>query len=147
MEGKDITRIFWNNVNEVRNARGMTWEELGRECGHGSHTLMSMKAMNRTPSFEFALEIAGALGTDVESLSSEDHVHEECTGPMTDVLAGAARGLRDEDIVLPMESRWSRISRGGICDHAAIALIPDRRAVRTYNLANLHSSPSFASLG
>ena len=71
MEGKDITRIFWNNVNEVRNARGMTWEELGRECGHGSHTLMSMKAMNRTPSFEFALEIAGALGTDVESLSSE----------------------------------------------------------------------------
>ena len=52
------------------------------------------------PSFEFALEIAGALGTDVESLSSEDHVHEECTGPMTDVLAGAARGLRDEDIVL-----------------------------------------------
>ena len=30
-----------------------------------------------------------------------------------------------------MESRWSRISRGGICDHAAIALIPDRRAVRT----------------
>ena len=104
MEGKDITRIFWNNVNEVRNARGMTWEELGRECGHGSHTLMSMKAMNRTPSFEFALEIAGALGTDVESLSSEGHVHEESTGPMTDVLAGAARGLRDEDVVLLVRS-------------------------------------------
>ena len=100
MEKKDTTKIFWNNVNASRVARGMTWEELGRECSHDGHTLMSLKAMNRTPSFEFALEIAGALSTTIEALAQEEHVHEHRSGSMPDVLAGATRGLGDEDIVL-----------------------------------------------
>ena len=100
MEKKDATKIFWNNVNASRVARGMTWDELGRECSHDGHTLMSLKAMNRTPSFEFALEIAGALSTSIEALAQEGQEHEHRSGSMTDVLASAARGLGDEDIVL-----------------------------------------------
>lgn len=100
MDKKDTTKIFWSNVNTARVARGMTWDELGRECSHDGHTLMSLKAMNRTPSFEFALEIAGALSTSIEALSEEDHVHVERSGTMTDVLACAARGLSDEDVIL-----------------------------------------------
>ena len=95
MDKKDTTKIFWSNVNTARVARGMTWDELGRECSHDGHTLMSL-----TPSFEFALEIAGALSTSIEALSEEDHVHVERSGTMTDVLACAARGLSDEDVIL-----------------------------------------------
>ena len=31
MDKKDTTKIFWSNVNTARVARGMTWDELGRE--------------------------------------------------------------------------------------------------------------------
>ena len=56
MKNKDLTKTFWDKVSEVRIARGLTWDQLGDECGHTKQSLLAMKSMNKTPSFSFALD-------------------------------------------------------------------------------------------
>ena len=71
MDAKELTRIFWNNVDSLKKTKGMTWEDLEAETEHSARSIATMKTMNKAPSFHFALAIAKALGTTVEDLASE----------------------------------------------------------------------------
>ena len=57
MDAKELTRIFWDNVDAIKKSKGMTWEDLEAETAHSARSIATMKTMNKAPSFHFALDV------------------------------------------------------------------------------------------
>ena len=100
MDAKELTRIFWNNVDSLKKTKGMTWEDLEAETAHSARSIATMKTMNKSPSFHFALAIAKALGTTVEGLASETNNKSCSDGTMRDVLYKICDKLNENDIFM-----------------------------------------------
>ena len=100
MDAKELTRIFWNNVDSLKKTKGMTWEDLEAETEHSARSIATMKTMNKAPSFHFALAIAKALGTTVENLASKTNNKSMPEGTMRDVLYKICDKLNENDIFM-----------------------------------------------
>ena len=100
MDSKEQTRIFWTNLDNLKKSRGMTWEDLEAETGHSARSIATMKAMNKAPSFHFALSLAAALGTSIESLASKEPCKPGQEGSMKDVLYRICDSLDENEIFM-----------------------------------------------
>ena len=100
MKNKDLTKTFWDKVSEVRIARGLTWDQLGDECGHTKQSLLAMKSMNKTPSFSFALDIVKALGVTIEDVTQETKTFAVQEGGLRDALYNLCSSLSDRELMV-----------------------------------------------
>lgn len=100
MKNKDLTKVFWQQVSEIRIVRGLTWDQLGEECGHTKQSLLAMKSMNKTPSFSFALDIVKALGVTIEDVTDETKIFSVEEGSLRDALYNACSSLSDRDLMV-----------------------------------------------
>ncbi len=63
-----LAENFWNNVTTVMKERGVTWNELAEKLGVSPKTLFSRRSAKSNVSIGSAVEIAEAIGTDVDRL-------------------------------------------------------------------------------
>lgn len=101
MDYKELTLVFWENVDIVRKNRGLTWPELSERTGHSAGSISTMKAMNKTPSVGFARSIAQALDVTIDELCNKDSSQEKLQDKtMLDVLVKICEDIGNYNIYL-----------------------------------------------
>lgn len=102
MDYKELTAAFWENVDQVRKKRGLTWTELSERTGHSAGSISTMKTMNKTPSVGFARSIAQALDVTIDELCDKDSSHEKKIQDKTilDVLVKICEDIGKNNIYL-----------------------------------------------
>ena len=66
-----------NTVNELRNQRGLTQEELARQLNVTRQTIISLEKNRYVPSLEMAFKVAVLFGKSIEDIfdyTEERHV-------------------------------------------------------------------------
>lgn len=101
MDYKELTTAFWENVDQFRKKRGVTWTELSERTGHSAGSISTMKTMNKTPSVGFARSIAQALDVTIDELcskgASQDKLQDKT---ILDVLIKICDGIGKNNIYL-----------------------------------------------
>ena len=98
MDNKELTKIFWKNVEIKKKKLKLTWEDLEKATGHSARSISTMKTMNKAPSFHFALALAKALDTTIEELSTESAENDKRT--INDVLYKICSNLSENDVYI-----------------------------------------------
>lgn len=57
-----------NRIRELRNARGITQEQLANSCTVTRQTIIALEAGRYAPSLELAFKLALALGTTLDDV-------------------------------------------------------------------------------
>lgn len=98
MDYKELTSVFWDNVDRVRKKRGLTWGDLSERTGHSAGSISTMKTMNKMPSLGFSRSIASALDESIENLCTRQPDTSSEKATIQDVLAVLAKKMRPEDV-------------------------------------------------
>lgn len=57
-----------NRIKELRTNKGLTQEELAKQCGIRRETILFLEAGKYNPSLQLAYNVAKALDTSIEDL-------------------------------------------------------------------------------
>ncbi len=68
-----MNEVVTNRVGEIRQASGITQEELAHAVGVSRQTISALEKGNYTPSVLLAIKIAAYFKTDVEKLFTITH--------------------------------------------------------------------------
>lgn len=68
MDNQKLTEKFWNNVNELKQRKGMTWDSIAQSIGTSANSLATMKNGMKMPSIGYACALADALDVSIEEL-------------------------------------------------------------------------------
>ena len=68
MDNQKLTERFWNNVNELKHRKGMTWDSIAQSIGTSANSLATMKNGMKMPSIGYACALADALDVSIDEL-------------------------------------------------------------------------------
>lgn len=102
MDNQKLTEKFWNNVNELKQRKGMTWDSIAQSIGTSANSLATMKNGMKMPSIGYACALADALDVSIEelcgSLRDKDDDKLE-NGTILDVLNAICMKLSTNEVL------------------------------------------------
>ena len=98
MDYQELTDVFWENVDRMKQAQRLSWAYISKKTGHPAGSLSTAKYMKRMPSIGLALSIAKVLGTTVEELCGIK-TDDGRSRTLRDVLYNVTDGLNEINMV------------------------------------------------